>query len=657
MSSMKFQELTKKNPIFITSVELKDYRSYKELKIDFRKNIHVLLGPNESGKTNLLQSFNLFNNSNTLNEDDMCCFAENIKSIPEITFTLNFKDFPNETGEEYEKIYVQFKNGKKQIFDSKRKPLKSIPNSKKKLNNIQVEFWSLLPSGNIHLISPLIKKYIELPGNHLVPGKKFKIDVSAPDAENIKKYFDQHDNKTSIKYEIKKDTNDPLPKTVSELMNQIKILYWTYEDSYYIPYSIPLQDIKSNKSILNMFKIAGVDIEDLNSYKNINKRNMEKIVNEKVSSILKQTWSQYQNLELDLKIENQELKIAFLENGRCIDPKMRSLGFRWFMAFLLHFNAKFGNDLKNCVILFDEPGIHLHPGGQKDLLKEIEKLSVHNQIFYTTHSPFMINRMYPERLIYLEKKNGITELPKARKEAIIDDILLSSILGYNHSSFSRWGEINVLVEGITDKMLITKVINEHLKKNKELILDLNKFSLINIQGVKNLEEFIRVAQITAAEYMVFLDNDEKAKKKMKYYSERPKKHPETINHIIHLDDDLTIEDYIPLQLLNECLSILSSSNQINYGQFFNDQIFVEGKKIDTQIKDLVKKIKERINLENQEIEIKQITSQLFKLELIIVVREQINSENIDEFKDLIQKIKQIKENYVKIYTDNKPITH
>ncbi len=653
---MESKESTKKNPIFITSVELKDYRSYKELNIDFKQNIHTLIGPNESGKTNLLQSFSLFNNINTLNEDDMCCFADNIKSIPEITFTLNFKDFPNPIDEENDKIFVQFKNGKKQIFDSKRKPLESIPNSKKNPGNFQVEFWSLLPSGNIHLVSPFIKKYIELPGNHLEAGKRFKIDVSPPDAENIRTYFDQHDDKASFKYEIKKNNSNSTPKTILDLMNQIKIIYWTYEDSYYIPYSIPLQNIKSNKSILNMFKIAGVKIEDLNSYTNINKRNMEKIVSEKVSNILKQTWSQYQNLELDLKIENQELKIAFLENGRCIDPKMRSLGFRWFMAFLLHFNAKFGNDLKNCVILLDEPGIHLHPGGQKDLLKEIEKLSVHNQIFYTTHSPFMINRMYPERLIYLEKKNGITELKEPQKEAILDDILLSSILGYNHSSFSRWGEINVLVEGITDKILITKVIDENLKKNKEVILDLNKFSLINIQGVSNLEEFIRVAQITLAEYMVFLDNDEKAKEKIKYYDNRPKKHPETIEHFIYLDDDLTIEDYIPLQLLNECLSILSSSNQINYGQFFNNEKFIDGKKIDQQIKDLVKKIKERINSENQEIEIKQITSQLFKLELIIVVCENINSENIDEFKDLIQKIKQIKEKYKKIYADNKPLT-
>lgn len=89
--------------------------------------------------------------------------------------------------------------------------------------------------------------------------------------------------------------------------------------------------------------------------------------------------------------------------------------------------------------------------------------------------------------------------------------------------------------------------------------------------------------------------------------------------------------------------------------FLKVKNLVREKKIGQQIKDLVKEIKERIkaNSVNQEIEIKQITSQLFKLELIIVLSEKINSENIDEFKDLIQKIKEIKDKYNKIYIDNK----
>jgi len=100
------------------------------------------------------------------------------------------------------------------------------------------------------------------------------------------------------------------------------------------------------------------------------------------------------------------------------------------------------------------------------LLKEIEKLARYNQIIYTTHLPFMINRNHPERIIFLNKKNGITFLKEPRKEGVFDDVLLANILGFNFSSISNFGEVNLFVEGITDKILIEQlVINYSWCKN------------------------------------------------------------------------------------------------------------------------------------------------------------------------------------------------
>lgn len=36
----------------------------------------------------------------------MCYYSENLISIPEITTTLNFKDFPNANTKVYDKIFV-----------------------------------------------------------------------------------------------------------------------------------------------------------------------------------------------------------------------------------------------------------------------------------------------------------------------------------------------------------------------------------------------------------------------------------------------------------------------------------------------------------------------------------------------------------------------
>ena len=388
-----------------------------------------------------------------------------------------------------------------------------------------------------------------------------------------------------------------------------------------------------------MFKIAGVDLVLFLDANDRQRLNMLSIVNDKISELIKSNWKE-QSLDFLLSIgTNNTIMTSFQENGQNIEPGKRSEGFKWYLSFLLDFNANFGSEIKNCLILLDEPGIHLHPGGQRMLLKQIEDLSKNNQIIYTTHLPFMINKMFPNRIIYLNKKRGITELKKPRKEGVFDDILLSSTLGYNFTSLSNWGEINVFVEGITDKILLKKIILEKANKDKEIILDLNEFSLLNIQGVHNLNNFIRVAQLTDAKYITFLDNDNEAKEQTKKYEKRPKSHPDTIDHIIFLDENKTLEDYIPLLILNEAFENLKNSD-IFFSSFIKKNEEFDDELRSPQIKEFIEKINSNIKSTNNE-EFEEITKGDFKLELIIRVNKLITENNIDNFNELIEKIKSI----------------
>ena len=45
--------------MYIKRLEIKNFRNYKELKIDFNKNVNLILGNNAQGKTNLLESIYL----------------------------------------------------------------------------------------------------------------------------------------------------------------------------------------------------------------------------------------------------------------------------------------------------------------------------------------------------------------------------------------------------------------------------------------------------------------------------------------------------------------------------------------------------------------------------------------------------------------------
>ena len=99
-------------------------------------------------------------------------------------------------------------------------------------------------------------------------------------------------------------------------------------------------------------------------------------------------------------------------------PESRSLGFRWYLSFYINFIAQtFEAKANEFVFLLDEPGIHLHPSGQKDLTKVMEDLAIKNQLLFTTHSPFMINREYPQRVRLVTKGREGTKIePYAYRE-------------------------------------------------------------------------------------------------------------------------------------------------------------------------------------------------------------------------------------------------
>lgn len=81
----------------------------------------------------------------------------------------------------------------------------------------------------------------------------------------------------------------------------------------------------------------------------------------------------------------------------------RSEGFRWNFSFQINFNAEIRKaELKEAILLLDEPGLHLHPSQQHSFVDGIRRLSASNQILYTTHSPFMIYNFDPGHLLLVE---------------------------------------------------------------------------------------------------------------------------------------------------------------------------------------------------------------------------------------------------------------
>jgi predicted ATP-dependent endonuclease of OLD family len=138
----------------------------------------------------------------------------------------------------------------------------------------------------------------------------------------------------------------------------------------------------------------------------------------------------------------------------------RSKGFQWFFSFDLLFMAESQGEFTNCVLLLDEPGLHLHADAQKDLLTRLEAYAETNTLIYTTHLPFMIDLRHPARIRVVsetEKGTVVTEdLNDSQPEA---RLTLQSALGMGGSASFLLADRNLVVEGVDDYWVITELSN------------------------------------------------------------------------------------------------------------------------------------------------------------------------------------------------------
>jgi predicted ATPase len=156
--------------------------------------------------------------------------------------------------------------------------------------------------------------------------------------------------------------------------------------------------------------------------------------------------------ELVLKVsdENNEVPVPFGE---------RSHGFRWFFSFCLIHLVEVARSHDGAILLFDEPGLHLHPTMQIKLLDLFERISDSNQILYTTHLPFLVDgrNLNRVRTVFLEGsepwKASISNSlrPTGERETLYP---VQAALGYSIAQSLFMGKRTVVVEEITDYLLI-----------------------------------------------------------------------------------------------------------------------------------------------------------------------------------------------------------
>jgi AAA15 family ATPase/GTPase len=171
---------------------------------------------------------------------------------------------------------------------------------------------------------------------------------------------------------------------------------------------------------------------------------------------------------------------------------------------------------KNCVVLFDEPHVFLHPSAEKaiyDLINEVE----HHQYLLTTHSSILINYPYDKFTYLVKKEKGSSNFSKLNDiQTILSDI------GINNSDFALSDKI-LFVEGETEEAIIPLILNHFGIKQFGY-----NYRILNMKGTGN--EFSKKAAMTRHKekldlilggittspipYKILIDNDEKSEEKL-----------------------------------------------------------------------------------------------------------------------------------------------
>lgn len=440
----------------ISKVRIKNYRSIKDSgEILFTDKFFVLAGQNESGKSSILEALK--------------CYEEGVSDEGNLNFELeNDGDLTQEISVTYSDLeddfYISILDG---IFEF----IKIENKNQEKLDltsAINEEYICNIKEFTISRIfdfsSEKMFVTLQLDKNTLskLTGaiKKFQVEEvdEKGQSKNIKKYY--------------LDTALYAPDLAYTFWNfSSKILLFN-DFTALLPDKILLTDVENKdiegyEAVKNIQQLLNTSFKKIASKNTPQKNSTTEVESNQLSANFQEDWQQriYVNNKVNIKfiIENNDTgkkEISFYvetKDNEFLAPRRRSKGMIWFLSLWLELKAK--ENSEKLVLLFDEPGLHLHIKANKDMLKVFHKLvEKGHQIIYSTHSPSLIetDRLHNIGLVLNSKKDGTSveglttsKINSENKKDALQPI--AEAMGMEPlKDFSVLKERNVLLEGLSD---------------------------------------------------------------------------------------------------------------------------------------------------------------------------------------------------------------
>ena len=459
----------------LTTIELNGYKSIDTLSFDINKikdsYTKVFLGKNETGKSSILEAMALAKDFYDERNFDFLALKNQLTS-PEY-IDVYYTMVPTNTSyratiEKYIDINEVLLNSI--TIESVTQNIYGTEEADDGPNTKLYNMWSI-KLNEIDLTNTYYKEQ-----KPVVNDKRYIVahEQSIP-AEELESYILIDQKKFS---EIILEVVTPWLNT-----NRIKVSVWKAEPEYLIGNEVSLDDFYTNPVryplLMNVFKISGYETVDkikneidIIRQSKTHNRKLERELTTKTTQYLNRKWKEYNNFVIDIRIENA-ITIMVQDKDKpdnFYNPSERSDGFKQFASLLLSISAdNEAGTLKNNLILIDEPEIHLHPSGIRDMMQELLLLGKNNYVFVSTHSNFMLDADAKERHYIVKKKKGLTTVKQiASHEDLNDDEILQAAFGINVIR-DFIAPKKLLVEGLSDKKLLQKALKKLNPDNDILI--------------------------------------------------------------------------------------------------------------------------------------------------------------------------------------------
>ena len=559
--------------IKLEKVEIYKYKSIEDTQsFNVGDNITILVGMNESGKTNILEvlaKVNYFNNDKSFQFDKThdyprkelkqikdefphavtCFYAISEELQKEIYDNLRIDKFSIEKFS-YTKDYNN--NGVYAGIDIDNKKFIELyfKNFKEKVET--TIYTDMLNIKNIQDIDSIIEKVKNIENN----------EELLESLEYLKNIY-QFDN-SIYQYIIKKLIEPNLPK----------FLY--YDEYYSLPARVCIENLKNGKleneelkTAKALFELANIDMDAL--VKSTDFENFKAELEATQSSITDEIfkyWDTNKNLEIEFDIEpissnNNEhilnIRVRNTDKRVSLPLNKRSKGFNWFFSFLVWFKKIQEDKNSQYILLLDEPGLNLHAMAQGNLLTFLEELSENYQIIYTTHSPFMIDSNHLDRVYTIyETKDGSIISDSVQQKDANTLFPLQAALGYSIAQNLFVNKNNLVVEGISDLVYLNYMSSLLKENDKEGLND--DIVIVPVGGADKVSAFISLMRGNKLNIVCLLDTFTEQKPKanienlakekiikegnLKFYSD----FVDNLN-IANIEDIFSVKEY--LNLFNE----------------------------------------------------------------------------------------------------------